>query len=73
MLPFANSPVPANPTKNSTAAMTMVPFTPIRRSTWEPITAPMQNAIIMMLNVRPTAPFSSSNAAPMGAANMENA
>ncbi|WP_418255969.1 hypothetical protein [Gordonibacter urolithinfaciens] len=53
--------------------MTTVPFTPMRRSTWEPITAPMQNAIIMMLNVRPTAPFSSSNAAPMGAANMENA
>ena len=53
--------------------MTMVPFTPIRRSTWEPITAPMQNAIIMMLNVSPTAAFSRPNVVQMGAANMENA
>ena len=70
---MANAPVPANPAKNSTALAIIAPLTPTFFSSCDPTTAPMQNITIMMLNVSPTAPFSSPNAVHMGAANMENA
>ena len=73
MLPLANSAVPMKPTANSTAPMMMVALTPTAFSICEPTTAPMQNSIIMMLNVSPTALFSSPNDWHMGAANIENA
>ena len=73
MLPFPNSPVPANPRKNSTEATMSEPLTPTFASICDPMTAPMQNVIIMMLNVSPTAALSSPNAVVIGAANIENA
>ena len=47
--------------------------TPILASICDPMTAPTQNVIIMMLNVSPTAAFSRPNVVQMGPANMENA
>ena len=55
------------------AAMMMVARTPSAPSICDPITAPTQNAIIMMLNVSATALLSSPNAEHIGAANIENA
>ena len=73
MLPLPNRPVPAKPQKNSAAATNSVLRTPILASICDPMTAPTQNVIIMMLNVSPTAAFSRPNVVQMGAANMENA
>ena len=46
---------------------------PMAFSIWDPTTAPMQNVIIMILKVSPTASFSSSKYWLMGAANIEKA
>ncbi len=73
MLPLPNRPVPAKPQKNSAAATNSVLRTPILASICDPMTAPTQNVIIMMLNVSPTAAFSRPNVVQMGPANMENA
>ena len=73
MLECAKRPVPMKPTANMTAATSIEPFTPIFFSICEPMTAPTQKVIIMMLKVRPTAAFSSSKVLHMGAANIENA
>lgn len=59
--------------KNSVPDKTMLHLTPMTFSSWLPMVAPTQNAIIMMLNVRATSAFSSPNVAHIGAANMENA
>ena len=73
MFPSPNSPVPANPRKNSTAATMSDPLTPIFASICDPTTAPMQNVIIMILNVSATAALSRPNAEVIGPANIENA
>ena len=62
-----------NPAAKSTAPIMIVTLTPRAFSIWEPTTAPMQNNIIMMLNVRPICARSRPNAWHIGAANIENA